>query len=112
LRDTSVRKIGSDDDHAFARRDVENPTPRETGPFRRPLGDSGPPSLALALRDPVILEQSDAFGDFGPAYQYAFTTMFFAFVSFLLFRISDSTSHLFSVNDVLAIAGPLQPPSL
>ena len=63
------------------------------------------PFLALALRDPVILEQSDAFGDFGPAYQYAFTTMFFAFVSFLVFRISDSMSHLFSVNDVLAICG-------
>jgi lipopolysaccharide/colanic/teichoic acid biosynthesis glycosyltransferase len=63
------------------------------------------PFLALALRDPIILEQSDGFGDFGPAYQYAFTTMFFAFVSFLVFRISDSMSHLFSVNDVLAICG-------
>jgi FlaA1/EpsC-like NDP-sugar epimerase len=63
------------------------------------------PFLALTLRDPIILEQSDAFGDFGPAYQYAFTTMFFAFVSFLVFRISDSMSHLFSVNDVLAICG-------
>ena len=63
------------------------------------------PFLALALRDPVILEQSDGFGDFGPAYQYAFTTMFFAFVSFLVFRISDGMSHLFSVNDVLAICG-------
>ena len=63
------------------------------------------PFIALALRDPVILEQSDAFGDFGPAYQYAFTTIFFAFLSFLLFRISDGMSHLFSVNDVLAICG-------
>jgi len=63
------------------------------------------PFIALALRDPSILEQSDAFGDFGPAYQYAFTTIFFAFLSFLLFRISDGMSHLFSVNDVLAICG-------
>ena len=63
------------------------------------------PFIALALRDPAILEQSDAFGDFGPAYQYAFTTMFFAFLSFLVFRISDGMSHLFSVNDVLAICG-------
>ena len=63
------------------------------------------PFLALALRDPSVLEQSDAFGDFGPAYQYAFTTVFFAFVSFLVFRISDGMSHLFSVHDVLAICG-------
>ena len=63
------------------------------------------PFLALALRDPVILEQSDAFGDFGPAYQFTLTTMVFAFVSFLVFRISDGMSHLFSVHDVLAICG-------
>ena len=63
------------------------------------------PFLALALRDPSVLEQSDAFGDFGPAYQYAFSTVFFAFVSFLVFRISDGMSHLFSVHDVLAICG-------
>ncbi len=63
------------------------------------------PFLALALRDPVILEQSDGFGDFGPAFQYAFTTIFFAFLSFLVFRISDGMSHLFSVHDVLAVCG-------
>jgi len=63
------------------------------------------PFLALALRDPAILEQSDGFGDFGPAYQYAFTTIFFAFLSFLVFRISDGMSHLFSVHDVLAVCG-------
>lgn len=63
------------------------------------------PFLALALRDFSIIEESDAFGDFGPAYQYAFTTMFFAFLSFLVFRISDGMSHLFSVHDVLAVCG-------
>jgi FlaA1/EpsC-like NDP-sugar epimerase len=31
--------------------------------------------------------------------------MFFAFLSFLVFRISDGMSHLFSVNDVLAVCG-------
>ncbi|MFY9656219.1 MAG: sugar transferase, partial [Methylocystis sp.] len=63
------------------------------------------PFIALALRDPAILEQSDAFGDFSPPFQYAFTTMFFAFLSFLVFRISDGMSHLFSVSDVLAVCG-------
>jgi len=63
------------------------------------------PFIALALRDPAILEQSDGFGDFGPPFQYAFTTMFFAFLSFLVFRISDGMSHLFSVSDVLAVCG-------
>lgn len=63
------------------------------------------PFIALVLRDPAILEQADGFGDFGPPYQYAFTTMFFAFLSFLVFRISDGMSHLYSVNDVLAVCG-------
>ena len=60
------------------------------------------PIVALALRDPTLLE----FGDFSlglsPAYEYALLTAFCAIPAFILFRIHEGMSRFFSVHDVLA----------
>ena len=60
------------------------------------------PIVALALRDPTLLE----FGDFSlglsPAYEYALLTAFCAIPAFILFRIDEGMSRFFSVHDVLA----------
>lgn len=63
------------------------------------------PFAAIALRDPTLLENGDVLGAFPPAYQYAFVTIFCALIAFLLFRVGDGMTHLFSVHDVLAVCG-------
>ncbi len=61
------------------------------------------PVLALALRDPGLLDPGDLYFSIRPAYEYAFVTSACAIVSFIAFRISDGMSRFFSVRDVLAV---------
>jgi lipopolysaccharide/colanic/teichoic acid biosynthesis glycosyltransferase len=61
------------------------------------------PFVAVWLRDPILLETGDVVGQFPPAYQYAFVTIFCGLISLLLFRVGDGMSHFFSVHEVLAV---------
>lgn len=63
------------------------------------------PFIALALRDPVLLEPTGFPREVPPIYQYAFVTIACSILAFLLFKVSDGMSHFFSVHDVLAVCG-------
>lgn len=63
------------------------------------------PGLALALRDPALLEPGDFPYNLRPSYEFALATTASALPAFLLFRISEGMSRFFSVRDVLAICG-------
>jgi len=63
------------------------------------------PILALALRDPSLLDSSFYPYTTLPAYEYALVTTASAIPAFLLFRISEGMSRFFSVHDVLAACG-------
>jgi lipopolysaccharide/colanic/teichoic acid biosynthesis glycosyltransferase len=61
------------------------------------------PLVAIALRNPDLLDASGFPQGLPPAYQYAAATLVCAIPAFLLFRISDGLEHLFSVEDALAV---------
>ena len=63
------------------------------------------PPLALALRDPGLLDPGDFPFSFRPAYEYAVVTSACAALAFLVFRINEGMSRYFSVHDVLAACG-------
>lgn len=60
------------------------------------------PALALALRDPGLLDPGDSLFTVRPAYVYAFVTTATAIPAFLLFRINDGMSRFFSLHDVVS----------
>ncbi len=62
------------------------------------------PLIALGLRDPTLLEFGGFPQSLPPTYEYALITICIAVLAFLLFRVSDGMSHLFSVHDVLAVS--------
>jgi lipopolysaccharide/colanic/teichoic acid biosynthesis glycosyltransferase len=66
---------------------------------------AGAPFIALALRDPVLLEPTGFPRELPPTYQYAFVTIICSILAFLLFKVGDGMSHFFSVHDVLAVCG-------
>ncbi|MGE3266828.1 sugar transferase [Methylocystis sp.] len=61
------------------------------------------PILALALRDPNLLDIGDATEGIPPGYQYILVTIICAIPAFLVFRISEGMNHLFSVHDAFAV---------
>lgn len=61
------------------------------------------PLLALALRDPSLLDIGDSPATIGPAYFYALVTTLCALPAFALFRVSEGMSRFFSVRDVVAV---------
>lgn len=63
------------------------------------------PFVALALRDPALLDPSGFPAHVPETYVYAFVSILCAFASFLFFRLSDSMSRFFSIHDAFAICG-------
>ena len=63
------------------------------------------PFIALALRDPGLLNAEGLFDDIPATYQYAFGTILCALPIFLMFRLNDGMSRFFSVRDVFAVCG-------
>ena len=63
------------------------------------------PFIALALRDPVLLELPGFPRELPPTYQYALVTIACSILAFLLFKVNDGMTHFFSVHDVLAVCG-------
>lgn len=63
------------------------------------------PFIALALRDPVLLEIPGFPRELPPTYQYALVTIACSILAFLLFKVNDGMTHFFSVHDVLAVCG-------
>jgi lipopolysaccharide/colanic/teichoic acid biosynthesis glycosyltransferase len=63
------------------------------------------PILALALRDPDLLDAGELREGVPVAYQYVIVTVVCAIPAFLAFRISDGMNHLFSVHDAFAVCG-------
>lgn len=63
------------------------------------------PFIALALRDPVLLEPTGFPRELAPTYQYALVTIACSILAFLLFKVNDGMTHFFSVHDVLAVCG-------
>lgn len=63
------------------------------------------PPLALALRDPTLLEPGDLPHGLRPSYIFALATTASALPVFLLFRISEGMGRFFSVRDALAVCG-------
>ena len=61
--------------------------------------------IALALRDPVLLEPTGFPRELPPTYQYALVTIACSILAFLLFKVNDRMTHFFSVHDVLAVCG-------
>jgi lipopolysaccharide/colanic/teichoic acid biosynthesis glycosyltransferase len=63
------------------------------------------PFIALALREPVLLELPGFPREIPPTYQYALVTIACSILAFLLFKVNDGMTHFFSVHDVLAVCG-------
>jgi lipopolysaccharide/colanic/teichoic acid biosynthesis glycosyltransferase len=63
------------------------------------------PFIALALRDPALLELPSFPRELPPTYQYALVTIACSILAFLLFKVNDGMTHFFSVHDVLAVCG-------
>ena len=61
------------------------------------------PFIALALRNPDLLEVGDLTEGISGPYQFVLVTFICAIPAFLLFRISDGMNHLFSVHDAFAV---------
>ena len=72
--------------------------------FRYFLGGGGE-LIALALRDPALLEPAGFPHELAPAFQYALVTIACSILAFLLFKVNDGITHFFSVHDVLAVCG-------
>jgi lipopolysaccharide/colanic/teichoic acid biosynthesis glycosyltransferase len=62
------------------------------------------PFIALALRDPSLLDDFAA-GGLPHGYQYAAATIGFAIPAFLLFRLSEGMDRFFSIHDLWAVIG-------
>lgn len=60
------------------------------------------PFIALWLRDPSFVDPSGLPFTFPVTYQYAFLTILSSIPFFLIFRLSDGITHLFSSRDVLS----------
>jgi lipopolysaccharide/colanic/teichoic acid biosynthesis glycosyltransferase len=63
------------------------------------------PLVALALRDPVLLDPGALPWDFPAPYQYAFISTACALLMMLCFRLSDRMGQFFSVRDAFAVCG-------
>lgn len=63
------------------------------------------PFLALALRDPALLQLDSFPTEIGSPYLYAFVAIACSIPCFLIFRIGDGIRRYFSVQDVLAVFG-------
>jgi lipopolysaccharide/colanic/teichoic acid biosynthesis glycosyltransferase len=63
------------------------------------------PFVALALRDPVLLDLPSFPRELPPTYQYVLVTIACSILAFLLFKVNDGMTHFFSVHDVLAVCG-------
>lgn len=61
------------------------------------------PIIALALRDPNLLDAGDVSAGIPASYQFVLVTIICAIPAFLVFRISDGMNHLFSVHDAFAV---------
>ena len=61
------------------------------------------PIIALALRDPNLLDVGDLSAGIPASYQFVLVTIICAIPAFLVFRISDGMNHLFSVHDAFAV---------
>lgn len=61
------------------------------------------PIIALALRDPNLLDAGDLSAGIPASYQFVLVTIICAIPAFLVFRISDGMNHLFSVHDAFAV---------
>lgn len=62
------------------------------------------PVIALALRDPGLLDPGDLPREIPATYLYVLVAILCAIPALLAFRVSDGLSHLFSVQDALAVA--------
>jgi len=63
------------------------------------------PFVAIALRDPALLDLPGFPRELPAIYQYALVTICCSILAFLLFRVNEGMSHFFSVHDVLAVSG-------
>ncbi len=63
------------------------------------------PFIALALRDPALLDFNSGRDILPNAYQYAVFTIAFAIPVFLFFRLSDAMSRFFAVHDLWSVMG-------
>lgn len=63
------------------------------------------PFIALALRDPTLLELEDFPRSLPAPYQYALVSIVCAIVTFLGFRLSERMSRFFTLRDALIICG-------
>lgn len=61
------------------------------------------PVIALALRDPGLLEPGDFPKEIPATYLYALVAILCAIAALLAFRVSNGLNHLFSVQDALAV---------
>lgn len=84
-------------------------TPTSKSRFRAKLAVSDvlwvalAPIIALALRDPGLLDPSGFPQRLPATYIYVLVTILCAIPALLLFRVSDGLSHFFSVQDALAV---------
>jgi len=61
------------------------------------------PFIALALRDPALLNIGDFPESLAPTYHYALISIACAIPAFLFFRVSECLSRFFSVHDALIV---------
>lgn len=63
------------------------------------------PAIALALRDPGLLDPGDFPQKIPAAYLYILVAILCAIPALLIFRVSDGLNHLVSVQDALSVCG-------
>jgi len=63
------------------------------------------PVIALALRDPSLLDPGDFPQKIPATYLYVLVAILCAVPALLIFRVSDGLNHLVSVHDALAVCG-------
>ena len=88
---------------------LASPTSRDRIRFRIEAADLlaaiAAPFVALALRDPVLLDPGAFPSDIPAPYQYAFISTGCAVLMMLCFRLSDRMGQFFSVRDAFAVCG-------
>lgn len=63
------------------------------------------PAIALALRDPILLDPGDFPHNIPATYLYILVAILCAIPALLVFRVSDGLNHLVSVQDSLSVCG-------
>ncbi|MBG0811735.1 sugar transferase [Methylosinus sp. H3A] len=88
---------------------VASPASRDRTAFRLQLADlcwaTAAPFIALALRDPALLDSSEFSQDIPAPYRYAFLSISCSLLILWSFRLSDRMGQFFSLRDAVDVCG-------